>query len=124
MAVKVIDASAAAALLFNEPEAELVAQRINGHRLMAPDIISYELTSVCLKKLRSEPSQEPWLRAAFQRRVDLEIEQRPVDPDGVLALAKLTRLSAYDASYLWLSRVSGRELITLDQKLERAAAAG
>ena len=108
MAVKVIDASAAAAFLFNEPEAELVAQRINGHRLMAPDIISYELTSVCLKKICSEPAHEPWLMAAFQHRIDLQIEQKSVDPNGVLALAKLARLSAYDASYLWLSRISGR----------------
>ena len=121
MAVKVIDASAAAAFLFNEPEAELVAKRIDGHRLIAPDIISYELTSVCLKKLRAEPIQEPWLKAAFQRRVDLEIDEKSIDPDGVLALAQLARLSVHDASYLWLSRVSGRELITLDQKLARAS---
>jgi predicted nucleic acid-binding protein len=64
MAVKIIDASAAAAFLFNEPEAELVAECIDGHRLIAPDIISYELTSVCLKKIRSAPSHEVWFRAA------------------------------------------------------------
>ncbi len=122
MAVKVIDASAAAAFLFNEPEAELVARCIDGHRLIAPDVISYELTSVCLKKIRSEPSHELWFKAVFQRRVDLQIEQKPVDPDSVLELAKLAGLSAYDASYLWLSRVFGHELVTLDQKLARAAA--
>ncbi len=39
-----------------------------------------------------------------------------------LDLATETGLTAYDASYLWLARQLGAELVTLDQQLARAAA--
>jgi uncharacterized protein with PIN domain len=40
MAVKVIDASALAALLFGEPEAEAVAGRLGDALLVAPSLLS------------------------------------------------------------------------------------
>ncbi len=122
MADKVLDASAAAALLFNEPDAELVAGRIDGHRLLAPNLISYELANVCLKKIRRDPRAEQSLTTAFRLRFALAIEERLIDPDAVLDLAVSTGLSVYDASYLWLSRALAVDLITLDQKLARTAA--
>ena len=39
----------------------------------------------------------------------------------VVALAEQTNLSAYNACYLWLARHLGVELVTLDEKLEKAA---
>ena len=44
-----------------------------------------------------------------------------VDNEGVLSLAEASGLTSYDASYLWLSRRLGGELVTLDHTLERAA---
>jgi predicted nucleic acid-binding protein len=38
-------------------------------------------------------------------------------------LAVMTGLSAYDASYLWLARRLGAELVTLDKQLAKAEAA-
>jgi uncharacterized protein with PIN domain len=40
MAVKVVDASALAALLFGEPEAEAVAGRLGDARLAAPSLLA------------------------------------------------------------------------------------
>jgi predicted nucleic acid-binding protein len=45
-----------------------------------------------------------------------------VDHDGTVDLALKTGLTAYDASYLWLARRLGAELVTLDKELGRAAA--
>jgi predicted nucleic acid-binding protein len=39
----------------------------------------------------------------------------------VVALAAKTGLTAYDASYLWLSQRLGAPLVTLDRKLARAS---
>jgi predicted nucleic acid-binding protein len=39
----------------------------------------------------------------------------------VVLLAEATKLSFYDASYLWLSRSLGVPLVTLDRRLEDAA---
>lgn len=43
MAVNVVDASAVAALLFGEPEAAAVAERLRGCDLAAPALLPFEI---------------------------------------------------------------------------------
>lgn len=73
-AVKVVDASALAALLFGEPEAETVASALNGARLVAPSLLAFELTNVCLMKCRRHPDLHDALVTGFQMRDRLGIE--------------------------------------------------
>jgi predicted nucleic acid-binding protein len=47
----------------------------------------------------------------------LAIETFPVEMAAVIDLAKQTNLTTYDASYLWLARVTNAELVTLDKRL-------
>lgn len=119
--VKVVDASALAALIFSEPEADAVAGRLEGARLAAPSLLDYELANVCLVKIRRAPGRGEMLRAAFGMASRLRIETVAVDRLGVLELAEATGLTAYDASYLWVARSLGAELVTLDRKLAAAA---
>jgi uncharacterized protein with PIN domain len=78
MAVKVVDASALAALLFDEPEAKAVADRLADGHLVVPALLSFEIASVCLKKLRSSTQQREALLAAFAlyARMPIEISSR------------------------------------------------
>ena len=115
--VKIVDASALAALLFAEPEAATIAERLKGARLAAPSLLHYELSNVCLTKMRRQPNQRDILRAAFGLAYRLRVETVAVDHAATLDLAEATGLTAYDASYLWLARSLGGELITLDRKL-------
>jgi predicted nucleic acid-binding protein len=39
----------------------------------------------------------------------------------VIDLATQARLTTYDASYLWLTRKTGGELVTLDKRLLKAS---
>jgi predicted nucleic acid-binding protein len=121
MDVKVVDASAIAALLFTESQAEAVEARLRGASLVAPSLLQYELANVCLVKCRRHTDQRDALVAAFDHRVDLRIQEHRVDAAEVLLLALETGLTAYDASYLWLARRLGADLVTLDKVLERAA---
>jgi predicted nucleic acid-binding protein len=121
-AVKVVDASALAALLFAEPPAELIAARLAGARLAAASLLDFELANVCLTKMRRQPSQREALRTAFQLAHRLRIEIVTVDHSAMLDLAEATGLTAYDASCLWLARALGAELVTLDRTLAAASA--
>lgn len=123
MPVKVVDASALAALLFGEPDGEAIAARLDGSRLVAPPLLGFELAGVCLTKARRHPHQRQALTAAFRLRARLGVEEATVDHDAAVALASATGLTAYDASYLWLARQLGAELVTLDRQLAVAAAA-
>jgi predicted nucleic acid-binding protein len=120
--VKVVDASALAALLFDEPEADFIQRALEGARLIAPHLIAFELANVCVTKTRREPGLRETHLARFRLRSQIAVEETPVDQAAVAELALSTGLTAYDASYLWLARELQADLVTLDRQLQRAAA--
>lgn len=114
---KVVDASAVSALLFGEPKAARVVESIQGFRLSAPLLIDYEVSSVCLKKIRLHPERRGALLSAYRLLPRLSIDRYGVDSETTLLLAEETGLSVYDASYLWLARSLRADLVTLDRRL-------
>ena len=118
--VAVVDASAVAALLFNEPGSDDVAERFGHGRLVATSLLPYEVANVCVTKIRRYPDQEGALLRAFSMISALDIEFITVPFDEVVALACETALTAYDASYLWLARELRSDLLTLDRALDSA----
>jgi predicted nucleic acid-binding protein len=121
--VKVVDASALAAMLFGEPEAEAVASRLENARLTAPALLPFELANAYATKMRSNKSLRGKGDAVLRLVYQLAIETADVDIGGVIDLAEATGLTAYDASYLWLARSLAGELVTLDRQLAKAAGA-
>lgn len=122
MNVMVVDASALAAIIFDEPEGEEIASRLDGVKIFAPALLGFEIANVCLTKLRRHPEQRDRILQAFSLRGGLIVEVAEVDHDGILPLAERFGLSGYDASYLWLADHLDAELVTLDRQLARAAA--
>jgi predicted nucleic acid-binding protein len=95
--IKVVDASALAALFFGEPAAGVVAGQSGDARLVTPAFLGFELANVCMIKARRRPGQR-------------------------MALAAAIGLTADDASYPWLTRQLDADLVTLDQQLAKADA--
>jgi predicted nucleic acid-binding protein len=85
-------------------------------------LLVFELANVCPTKSRRHPDQQPALMAAFRLRGQLGGDVT-VDHNSALELAAATGLTAYDASYLWVSQQFGAELVALDQQLAKAATA-
>ena len=117
MAVKVIDASALAAILFGEPEAEDVSKRLRGSRLVTPALLPFEVASVCLKKIRRHPEMRQQMLDAYARREAVGVEEVEVTLAEVVMLAEQTNLTCYDAAYLWLATRLKADLVTLDERL-------
>lgn len=118
----VVDASALAALLFDEPDAVPVRRRLQGRVLYSTTLLDYELANTALKKLRRRPDDSAAILASMHMVSALTVHREAPDMVQVLALASATGLTAYDASYLWLARRLGAPLVTLDAQLARAAA--
>ncbi|MGD2120508.1 MAG: type II toxin-antitoxin system VapC family toxin [Gemmatimonadota bacterium] len=116
----VVDASAAAALLFGEPDGPKVATSLDGRHLFAPSLLRYELASVCLKKTRQNPNQEPAILAALGLFPRLGIQEVLVPLEPLVDLARRTSLTTYDAAYLWLARELRVGLVSLDTRLNEA----
>ncbi len=122
MSVKVVDASALAAILFGESSQDEVANQLRGAELIAPPLLEFEVASTCLKKIRLSPDRREALLEAFALRGRVEVKIANVDQLAVIELAYQTGLSSYDASYLYLSRKHAAELVSLDRRLLAAAA--
>ena len=119
MSAVVIDASAVAAVLFDEPEAEPVRASVHG-RLIAPDLIRYELASVCLAKTLRYPDRAADIEARHALVDSLELTLYKPDWGDLPRLAFRWALSAYDAAYLQLALARQAALVTLDARLAAA----
>jgi predicted nucleic acid-binding protein len=119
MPLKVVDASALGALVFGEPGAEMVAKQLSRSTLVAPQLLWFELASIAFKKAARHPGLVEQIREAFRMAGRLAIEILSVDHLEIIDLAAQARLTTYDASYLWLARKTGGELVTLDKRLLR-----
>lgn len=119
--VVVVDASALAALLFGEPDAEAVAARLADRQLTAPTLLRYELASAYLKKIRRYDFERSALTEMLRAYPRLSIDEVQPDTDGIVQLAEQTGLTAYDAAYLWIGRLLDAPIVTLDVRLAAAA---
>ena len=121
MPAKVVDASVLAAVAFQEPRFAEAVALLEGADLHAPTLLAYELTSVAQKKALLYPSLGQELAANLEDALSTDIHWVEVDHTEVLALALITGLTAYDASYLYVSLLLNAPLATFDEKLRRAS---
>ena len=118
----VVDASALAALVFQEPEGDAVRQRLDGAMVFAPELLRYELANTAWKKIRRQPADAAKILIALSTALDdrFGLIWQDVDAGDVVLLAHATGTTAYDASYLWLAASLGADLVTLDDRLAGA----
>jgi predicted nucleic acid-binding protein len=115
----VVDASAGAAVLFDEPEAAPVVAGVSG-RLVAPGLLRYEIANVCITKLIRYPARAGEIDARYRLLERLAIDYVEPEWQHLPALAKRWAVSAYDAAYLQLALTLEAPLITLDARLAAA----
>jgi predicted nucleic acid-binding protein len=115
----VVDASALGAIMFGEPEGPTLAAHLKGETLLAPSLLDFEIINLAVKKCRRRPDLIEPIAVALAAALAVPIERAAIDGRGVFALAAVTGLTAYDASYLWLARSRDAELVTLDRELMR-----
>ena len=118
----VADCSLLCALFFDEPERDQAQRLLAGCHLIAPSLLSHEMLSVALKKLRRGMAAAV-VERALNDFLDTDIEILPTEPLSQFALAQRYELTAYDAAYLWLAAELKAPLLTFDQRLGTAAQA-
>jgi predicted nucleic acid-binding protein len=120
---KVVDASALAAVVYQEAEEQDIVARLHGYRSCAPALLRFEMANICIKKANRHPALRSLIIAQHARSLSFPVVEFDVDQEEVVSLAGTFKLTAYDASYLWLARRLDIELVTLDGDLMKAIAA-
>ena len=120
----VIDASAAAEYLLRTSLGLKVAELIEGSLLLAPELLDVEVLSVFRRAvLRRELREERALRA-IDDLMDWPIDRIPHKSLLWTAWQHRNNVTAYDAFYVAVARLSKAPLITADGPLARAPALG
>lgn len=115
----VVDCSALAGVLFQEPWMDQAVLRLAGRQLLGPGLLPYELCNVAIKKTRQGAAEAA--AEGLARWAELQIEIVEVDLVQTFDLARRYQLTAYDAAYLWLAAARRCPLATFDQRLGAAA---
>lgn len=115
----VVDCSALAGIIFEEPWQAQAGEKIRGRSLNAPFLLEIELSSVAIKKHKQ--GYGTLVDKGLERFKALNVSLHQIELKEVLALALQYKLSAYDASYLWLAANLKAPLATFDEKLATAA---
>ena len=120
--IRVVDASAVAAMLFGEPDGPWVHTLLSGPPLIVPGIFHFELGNTCRMKCRRyRKDAEALLANWLEWNSEPPVTVMATDLVATMHLARDHNLTFYDASYLWLAQDRTAELVSLDNALVRAA---
>jgi predicted nucleic acid-binding protein len=121
----VLDASIAAAWVLqdeDEPAARTSLKRIAGDEAVVPALFWFEIRNILVVNERrgrlTEAATREFLRSLTSLPVLIDSDP---DEDRVLQLARVHRLSVYDAAYLELAQRKAVPLASLDKALVKAA---
>ncbi|MFC3713769.1 type II toxin-antitoxin system VapC family toxin [Sphingoaurantiacus capsulatus] len=117
----IVDASAIGAIIFREAEFADAAAFVADAPMIAPTLLPFEIASIAAKKKSRGLLDEEGIGLALTVFDAMAIQLIPVRARDALAVASQTRLSVYDASYLWLARRFDTPLATCDRRLADAA---
>ncbi len=123
----VLDASITACWAFEDeghPVADLALRTVRTEEAVVPSLWWFEVRNILVVNERRKRITGAGT-ASFLRhltRIPIRLDHSPVETD-VLQMARLHRLSVYDAAYLELARREGLPLATLDRSLAAAAQA-
>jgi predicted nucleic acid-binding protein len=122
----VLDASITACWAFQDedhPDASGAFDRMRAEEGVVPSLWWFEVRNILIVNERrrriTESDTAAFLLSLSRLRIRVD---RVPDENGVLRLARVHRLSAYDAAYLELAQREGLPLATLDADLRKAAA--
>jgi predicted nucleic acid-binding protein len=118
----VLDATAVAAVLFGGDGSEDVLRRTENAELVAPRLLPYELANVAWKSASRAPEQRKAILQALELLGGLDVSILEVDPVEAAGLAFDLRITAYDATYVWLSRHLQQGILEEDLPLGDAGA--
>ena len=117
----VVDSSVIIAVLFNEPEKELLIEKTRGATLYAPESLQWEIGNAFSSMLKRKRITMQEAAEAFTIFMKLAIVQPRIDIIASLRLSHSMSIYAYDAYFLQCALENDFPLITLDKRLAKIA---
>lgn len=117
----VADTNTFLAVALDEPERDWLIEVTDGHDLVAPAVLPYEIGNALAGLVRRKVLEESQLGAAWDSAIAVPVELATVDARAALLLAGHFRIYAYDAYFLQCSIETKCPLLTLDRGMKSVA---
>ena len=115
----IADTNTFLAVALNEPEKDWLIEATDGHDLVAPAVLPYEIGNALSSLARRQVLAKRQLAAAWDAAAAVPVAT--VDVRAALLLAEHFRIYAYDAYFLQCSLETKCPLLTLDRGMKRVA---
>ncbi|MBW6484670.1 MAG: type II toxin-antitoxin system VapC family toxin [Syntrophobacterales bacterium] len=117
----IADTNTFIAVALNEPERHRIIRLTEGHELIAPDVLPFEIGNALTAMMKKNTLQKEEVLSAWGAIQQIPVDLRPTDIESALSIAIQFKLYAYDAYFLQCAKDLHSPLLTLDIAMQRTA---
>lgn len=109
------------AVALNEPEKKRIIQLTEGHDLIAPDVLPFEIGNALTAMMKKNTLEKEDVALAWEVVQQIPVDLRHTDIKSALRMAIKFNIYAYDAYFLECAENLRSPLLTLDIGMKRVA---
>jgi predicted nucleic acid-binding protein len=109
------------AVALNEPEKGKIIGLTEGHDLIAPDVLPFEIGNALTAMMKKNTLKKEEVASAWDIVQQIPVDLRQTDIKSALKIATQFNIYAYDAYFLECANILRSPLFTLDLGMKRVA---
>ena len=117
----VADTNTFIAVALNEPEKDMIIRLTEGHNLVAPEVLPFEIGNALTAMMKRNALKADEVVLAWDMVQYIPVDLRRIDIGAALNIATQYNIYAYDAYFLECARNLRSPLLTLDQQMKGIA---
>ncbi len=117
----IADTNTFIAVALNEPEKAKIIQLTEGHELIAPEVLPFEVGNALTAMMKKGSLKREEVESAWDIIQRIPVDLRKTDIKYTLSIAIRYSLYAYDAYFLACAEKLHSPLLTLDRGMQKAA---
>ncbi len=117
----VADTNTFIAVALNEPEKDMIIRLTEGHNLVAPEVLPFEIGNALTAMMKRNALKADEVILAWDMVQYIPVDLRRIDIGAALNIATQYNIYAYDAYFLECARNLRSPLLTLDQQMKGIA---
>ena len=117
----IADTNAFIAVALNEPEKDMIISLTEGHDLVAPEVLPFEIGNALTAMMRRNVLEVDEVILAWDMIQQIPVDLRRIDIRAALDIATQYNIYAYDAYFLQCALNLRSPLLTLDRQMKGIA---
>ena len=117
----IADTNTFIAVALNEPEKGKIIRFTEGHELIAPDVLPFEIGNALTAMMKKNALRKDEVVSAWEIVQQIPVDLRHTDIKSALSIAIKFNLYAYDAYFLECAENLRSPMLTLDIGMQRVA---